>query len=150
VLQLHILAGGLALVLGAAALLTRKGSMLHRRSGQLFVASMLVMGITASALGPVANGLMPGYFVVTALTTVRTVTPWTRLLNAGALLVAIVLALGSVAKGFEAFASPGGVRGGRPAGDANGAAGGCAQAGAAPLADVLRAVHRRGIVLLDP
>jgi hypothetical protein len=114
VLQLHILAGGLALVLGAAALLTRKGSMLHRRSGQLFVASMLVMGITASALGPVANGLMPGYFVVTALTTVRTVTPWTRLLNAGALLVAIVLALGSVAKGFEAFASPGGVRDGVP------------------------------------
>jgi hypothetical protein len=113
-LQIHIVAGALAMILGAGALLARKGATVHRRSGQLFVGSMLVMGITASALGPIPNGLMPVYFVATALTTVRPVTAWTRWLNAGALAVAIVLALGSVSKGFEALASPGGVRNGVP------------------------------------
>lgn len=113
-LPIHILAGSLALLLGAAALLARKGGTVHRGAGTLFVWSMLAMGITASALGPVANGLMPAYFVVTALTTVHAVTPWTRLLNVGGLVVAMVLALGSLAKGFEALASPGGVRNGVP------------------------------------
>jgi uncharacterized membrane protein len=107
VLQLHIAAGALALLLGAAAVVVRKGGTRHRRAGRLFVLSMLVMGLTASALGPFANGLMPVYFVVTALTTVRPVTSWTRRLDAVALVVALVLALGSIAKGFEAYASPG-------------------------------------------
>ena len=73
-LPIHILAGALAMILGAVALVARKGAKVHRRSGQLFVCSMLTMGITASVLGPIANGLMPAYFVVTALTTVRPVT----------------------------------------------------------------------------
>jgi uncharacterized membrane protein len=106
-LQIHIVAGALAMILGAVALLTRKGATVHRRSGQLFVCSMLTMGITASALGPIANGLMPAYFVVTALTTVRPVTAWTRWVNVSALLVAVVLGLGSMANGFTAFDTPG-------------------------------------------
>jgi uncharacterized membrane protein len=114
VLQVHIVAGVLAMILGAVALLTRKGATLHRRSGQLFVGAMLVMGITASALGPIANGLMPVYFVVTALTTVRPVTAWSRWVNASGLLVAVVFALGSIEKGFRAFASPGGTLNGVP------------------------------------
>ena len=72
------------------------------------------MGITASALGPMANGLMPAYFVVTALTTVRPVTAWTRWVNVSGLVVAVVLALGSMGKGFKAFASPGGMLNGVP------------------------------------
>ncbi len=106
-LQVHIVAGALAMILGAVALLARKGAKVHRRSGQLFVCSMLTMGITASVLGPIANGLMPAYFVVTALTTVRPLTAWTRWVNVSALLVAVVLALGSMAKGFTAFGTPG-------------------------------------------
>ena len=113
-LQLHIVAGALAMILGAVALLARKGATLHRRDGQLFVCAMLIMGITASVLGPIPNGLMPVYFVVTALTTVRPVTAWTRWVNVSALVVAIVLALGSMSKGFKAFASPGGVLNGVP------------------------------------
>ena len=35
-LPIHIAAGGLALVLGAVALLAKKGGSLHRRSGMLF------------------------------------------------------------------------------------------------------------------
>jgi uncharacterized membrane protein len=113
-LQLHIVAGALAMILGAVALLARKGATLHRRSGQLFVWSMLTMGITASALGPISNGLMPVYFVATALTTVRPVTAWTRWVNVSGLVVAIVFALGSMSKGFKAFASPGGMLNGVP------------------------------------
>ena len=36
-LPIHVVAGGLALVLGAVALLARKGGATHRRSGLLFV-----------------------------------------------------------------------------------------------------------------
>jgi hypothetical protein len=106
-LPIHIVAGALAMIFGAVALVARKGSGVHRRSGQWFVGSMLAMGITASALGPIANGLMPAYFVVTALTTVRPVAVWTRWVNIAALLVAVVIALGSMAKGVTAFGSPG-------------------------------------------
>src|SRR5215207_5088494 len=113
-LPIHIAAGALAMILGAVALLARKGARVHRRSGQLFVVSMLIMGITASVLGPVGGGLMPAYFVVTALTTVRPVTGWTRPVNISALIVAIVLALGSIDKGFTAVASPGGTLNGVP------------------------------------
>lgn len=106
-LPIHIVAGTLAMMFGAVALIARKGARVHRRSGQLFVCSMLAMGITASFLGPIANGLMPAYFVVTALTTVRPVTAWTRWVSVGTLLVALVLALGSMAKGITAFGAPG-------------------------------------------
>ena len=113
-LQIHIVAGALALILGAVALLARKGARLHRRSGQLFVCAMVVMGITATVLGNIGGGLMSAYFVVTAVTTVRPATALTRWVNVSALVVAAVLALGSMDKGFKAFASPGGMLNGVP------------------------------------
>jgi Predicted membrane protein (DUF2306) len=113
-LEIHIAAGALALILGAMALLARKGARLHRRSGQLFVCAMLVMGITAAALGNTGGGLMSAYFVVTALTTVRPAGRWTRWVNGTALAVAVVLALGSMDKGLDAFASAGGTLNGVP------------------------------------
>jgi uncharacterized membrane protein len=61
-LPIHVAAGGLAIVLGAVALLVKKGGVLHRRSGRLFVCAMLVMGITASILGNVGGGVMTAYF----------------------------------------------------------------------------------------
>jgi len=75
-LPIHVAAGGLALVLGALALSVKKGGTIHRRSGLLFVYAMAVMGITVAILGNI-GGLMAIYFVVTALTTVRPVSPWT-------------------------------------------------------------------------
>jgi hypothetical protein len=113
-LPIHIAAGALAMVLGALALVAAKGTRLHRGNGRLFVGSMLTMGITASALGPVTGGLMPAYFVITALTTVRPVSAWTRRVNVSALAVAVVLALGSMGKGLEAFAHPSGTLNGVP------------------------------------
>src|SRR5829696_2349702 len=112
-LPIHIAAGGLALVLGAVALLVKKGGTIHRRSGLVFVYAMLVMGISASILGNVGGGLITVYFVVTALTTVRPVSPWTRRINAAALTAVVGLALVTFVGGMKAFnnphLSPGGV-----------------------------------------
>src|SRR5512132_1171627 len=91
-LPIHIAAGGLAIVLGAVALLVKKGGTVHRRSGLLFVCAMLVLGTSAAILGNVLGGLMTVYFVGTALTTVRPASPWTRRLNVAALAVAVGLA----------------------------------------------------------
>ena len=112
-LPIHVAAGGLALVLGAVALLVKKGGTIHRRSGLLFVCAMFVMGITAAMLGNV-GGLMAVYFVGTALTTVRPVSTWTRTFNVAALMGVVGLALLSIVGGVKAFNSPGGVLKGVP------------------------------------
>jgi uncharacterized membrane protein len=107
ILPIHIAAGGVALVLGALALIVKKGGNIHRRSGLLFVYASLVMGISAAILGNVGGGLMTVYFVVTALTTVRPVSPWTRYINVAALLLVVGLALVDILGGLKAFNSPG-------------------------------------------
>jgi hypothetical protein len=121
-LPIHVAAGGLAIVLGAVALLVKKGGTIHRRSGLLFVYAMLVLGTSASILGfrksptdsNVPAGFMTAYFVVTALTTVRPVSLWTRRLNVAALTVAVGLALIDIVGGVKAFNSPRGFLNGVP------------------------------------
>jgi uncharacterized membrane protein len=121
-LPIHVVAGGLALVLGAVALLATKGGAAHRRSGRLFVYAMLVMGASASMLAFRKNPNNPnvfaffltGYFVGTGLTTVRPVSPWTRGLDIAALIVVAGLALGTIARGVKALSSPDGFLNGVP------------------------------------
>ncbi len=113
-LPIHLAAGGLALVLGAVALLVKKGGTIHRRSGLLFVYAMLVMAITASILGNVGGGVMTVYLVVTALMTVRPVSPWTRGINVAAMMFAVAFALLTILAGVKAFNSPGGFLNGVP------------------------------------
>jgi uncharacterized membrane protein len=113
-LPVHIAAGGLAIILGGVALAVHKGGTLHRRSGILFVYAMLTMGISGSILAlrqsltnaNVLGGFMSVYFVVTALTTVRPISVWTRRLNRAALGIAIALSLIFACLGFIAFRSP--------------------------------------------
>ncbi len=92
----------------------KKGGTVHRGSGLLFVYAMLVMGISAAFLGNVGGGLMAVYFVVTALTTVRPVSPWTRGLNVAALVLVLGLAFLDILGGVKAFNSPRGVLEGVP------------------------------------
>lgn len=121
-LPIHIVAGGLAIICGGVALAASKGATLHRRSGLIFVYAVLTMGISGSILAlrqsltnaNVLGGFMSAYFVITALTTVRPVSAWTRWLNLVALLVAIALAAIEIAMGFKALASPGGTLNGVP------------------------------------
>lgn len=113
-LPIHIAAGGLALVLGAVALLVRKGGTLHRRSGLLFVAAMVVMGLTAGLLGNPFGGLLAVYFVVTALSTVRPAAPWTRGVDVAGVVFAGAFAIVTILAGVEAFQTPGRSRNGVP------------------------------------
>lgn len=121
-LPVHIVMGGLAIVLGAVALLASKGGTLHRGSGLLFVYAMLTMGISGSVLAlrqsltnaNVLGGVMSAYFVTTALTTVRPASPWTRRLDVGALVAAIALALFEIGLGIKALASARGTFNGVP------------------------------------
>ena len=123
-LSIHVAAGVLAMVLGAVALVAKKGGPIHRRNGLLFVYAMLIMGASASLLGlrksptdpNVFAGFLTAYFVGTALTTVRPVTPWSGRINLAALVVVLALALGSIGRGVEAFNSPGGFLNGVPFG----------------------------------
>ena len=121
-LPIHVAAGGLAIVLGAVALLVKKGGTIHRRVGLLFVYAMLVMGASAAILAfrksptdpNILGGFMTVYFVVTALTTVRPVSPWTRRINGAMLAIPIGLALLDIVGGVKAFNSPSGFLNGVP------------------------------------
>ena len=121
-LPIHVVAGGLAMVLGAIALLAPKGAWLHRKSRLLFVGAMVTMGFSGSALAlqkslndpNVTGGFLSAYFVVTALTTVRPVAAWTRWVNGIALVVAVTLTLFCFSRGFEAYATPRGFLNGVP------------------------------------
>jgi hypothetical protein len=116
-LTVHVAAGGLALVLGSVALVVKKGGAVHRRSGLLFVGAMLVMGGTASILsllkgstdatGNLMAAVITAYFVGTAWMTVRPESSWTRRVNAVALALVVVLALGAIAGGVTNVNAPG-------------------------------------------
>ena len=122
ILSVHIVAGGLAIILGAVALSVKKGGTTHRRAGMLFVYAMVVMGVTASILEYLKSAaatnlvaaLMSVYFVGTALTTVRPVSRWTRVINVAALVVAAGLALVSILGGVKGVNTPGLSSGGVP------------------------------------
>jgi predicted membrane protein DUF2306 len=74
----HITAGTLTLLSGAAAMTLRKGSPLHRKAGNVFFVSMLVLSsagvvlslIKAPNMGNIMGGTMAFYMVATAWATV--------------------------------------------------------------------------------
>ena len=122
-LLIHIIAGGLGLISGFVALYATKGATLHRKSGMVFVYTMLTMCTTgvvvAAGLGvaPAINipaGLLTAYLVITSLITVRPPVPGGRWLDVGAMLVGLGVGLTSLTFGFQALAS-GGTRNGMPA-----------------------------------
>jgi len=112
-LLVHIVAGGFALVLGAIALSATKGGTLHRRSGILFVYTMLAMAVAGVMMAPLRGvapavnipaGLLTAYFVTTALTALRPRSPASRLLDLIAMVVAFTIGLASLGFGLSALA----------------------------------------------
>jgi hypothetical protein len=59
-------------------------------------------------------GFMTAYFVVTAVTTVRQPSQWTKIINAVALAIAVLFALGCVSRGLTMINTPGLDTGGVP------------------------------------
>lgn len=106
----HLLGGAIALIAGVLALAAGKGSALHRGSGLIFVAAMVVMAVTGAALAAfiperlsvVAGGLTL-YLVVTALLTVRPPPEDDRLVHGVALAVGAGVALLGITFGIEAL-----------------------------------------------
>ena len=78
-IPVHVLAGAVAILAGYVALFAFKGAKIHRRSGAIFVGSMLVMSLSGAVMaigrpGAAVNipaGLVTAYLVATALVTVR-------------------------------------------------------------------------------
>jgi hypothetical protein len=78
IMWIHIGGGLIALLSGAVAAAMRKGGAMHARAGTCFVASMLVLGATASILEPFRSppgspvgGIMVCYFVATSWVAAR-------------------------------------------------------------------------------
>ena len=76
-LAFHVAMGVIALPAGYVAIAARKGGTWHRRSGVVFVYTMIAMGLTAVGIAvyegkkDVAGGALAAYLVFTALTTVK-------------------------------------------------------------------------------
>ena len=123
ILVLHICAGILGLLSGAAALSFRKGCRWHRVAGNVFFVSMLGMSTAGAYLAfmkhqmnNVFGGVLAFYLVTTAWATGRRRDGETSIFDWGALLV--VLAVGAIilTYGFEVANSPTGSKDGVPAG----------------------------------
>ena len=52
-LSIHILAGVVGLLSGFTSLFAAKGARLHRQSGNVFVWSMLIMGVSGAVLAAI-------------------------------------------------------------------------------------------------
>ena len=111
----HISMGSLAILSGAVSMIARKGSVPHRRSGNVFFVSMLIMAATGTYLsivipppnfGNVLGGSMAFYLTLTAWVTVWRTPGKTGALEVGAALLGLTLVVTDVALGLRALSSP--------------------------------------------
>lgn len=97
ILPIHIAAGTLAVLAGAAALILRKGGLAHRAAGTLFTAAMVIMAVTAAALGRDAGNAAAGgltiYMVGTGWVAARRGDNQFGVFEMGAFVVALASAL---------------------------------------------------------
>ncbi|MDP9206707.1 MAG: hypothetical protein M3P12_14875 [Gemmatimonadota bacterium] len=121
-LPLHIIAGSIAIIAGFIAVFVFKGGRLHRKSGMIFVYSMLVLSLTGAVIAAVRNqpgsvigGLLAFYMVTTALLTVRRRDPQFHWTDGAAMLLGIAVGVWSIRFGFVALNRPSGTLAGVPA-----------------------------------
>lgn len=123
VLLVHICAGLVGLVAGAAAIIFRKGSPRHILAGKVFVVSMLTMAAGAIYLAIVKHepnniggGILTCYLVLTGWLTARRADGETNKLDWAALLVPLTLGILSWIGGIQKLRTPGPPADGVPAG----------------------------------
>jgi uncharacterized membrane protein len=116
ILFVHIGGGALSIVTGWITVLSRKGELLHRRVGALFVVFMLVMGVAAVYLGAVipepsnvTGGLFAVYLVLTAWMAARRPDGVIGAFERVAMLVPLGVAITDAFFGVLAARSPTGV-----------------------------------------
>jgi hypothetical protein len=108
ILALHITAGMLGMLSGAAALCFRKGSPRHVLAGKVFVASMLTMAASAVYLAVLKNqpnnvggGILTLYLVTTAWLTAKRKEGETSLFDWGALLIPVWIGISAWTHGLQ-------------------------------------------------
>jgi Predicted membrane protein len=122
-LPVHISAGMVGILSGAAAMTFRKGSPRHVLSGRVFVAAMLTMSASGAIIAAIKHqapnvlaGTLAFYMVATAWATARRGDGKTGLFDWGALLFALAVAAVELAFAFQAVTSLTGQKDGYPAG----------------------------------
>ena len=121
-LAFHVAMGVTALPAGYVAIAARKGGKWHRRSGVVFVYTMIAMGLAAVGIAvyegkkDVAGGALTAYLVFTALTTVKPLPRAGRRMDIALTVLAFVFAQGMFARAFTALGKPGNRIEGVPAG----------------------------------
>lgn len=114
-LPIHIIAGVIGIISGFIAVFAVKGMRLHRRSGVVFVYSMVILGLSGAVLGVLKNepgnvvaGALAAYLVVTAFLTVRRGNRDLRWLDAALMIIAFAISGLSLHRAMIAFNAPGG------------------------------------------
>ncbi|MFL5574227.1 MAG: hypothetical protein ACJ78R_12015 [Gemmatimonadaceae bacterium] len=108
-LALHITAGSLAIIAGFIAIFALKGAVLHRRSGRIFVYSMLALGITGAIIATIRSqpanivgGLLAVYMVGTGVLTLRRRDQQRFWVDAGGMALALGICYFSLTMGLRA------------------------------------------------
>jgi len=120
-LAFHVGMGLIALTAGFIAIAARKGGKWHRRSGMVFVYTMIATGITAAGIS-VYSGKSPGggvltaYFVFTAYTAIKPLPGAGRRVDIALMVLAFTIAAAGYAGAFTALGRPGNQINGVPAG----------------------------------
>jgi uncharacterized membrane protein len=120
-LVFHVAVGVAALIGGSIAIAARKGGKWHRRSGMVFVYTMIATGLTAAGISVYegkspGGGLVTAYFVFTAWTTIRPLPHGGRRVDIALMLFAFVFAVLGYLGAFTALGLPGNRLNGVPAG----------------------------------
>ncbi|MEA2761909.1 MAG: hypothetical protein QOD47_1193 [Gemmatimonadaceae bacterium] len=112
-LPIHIVAGSIAIIAGFISVFSVKGLKLHRKSGMVFVYSMVVLALSGAVIAIVRHqppniigGSLAFYMVITAVLTVRPRTERSRWIDLGVLIVGIGVGAAAITIGLDAQKSP--------------------------------------------
>ena len=122
-LPIHIVGGSIAIIAGFISVFAVKGLKLHRKSGMIFVYSMIVLSLTGAVIAilrhqppNIIGGSLAFYMVITAFLAVRPRDQWSRRMDAGAFLIGAAVSVLIIKLGFDALNTPTGRMNGVPAG----------------------------------
>jgi uncharacterized membrane protein len=120
-LPVHIIAGSIAIIAGFISVFAVKGLKLHRKSGMVFVYSMVVLALTGAMIAilrhqppNIIGGSLAFYMVITAFLTVRPRDERSRWIDVAALVVGITVGAAAIKIGLDALNSPTGTMNGVP------------------------------------
>jgi uncharacterized membrane protein len=120
-LPIHIIAGSIAIIAGFISVFSVKGLKLHRKSGMVFVYSMVVLALSGAAIATlkdqppnIIGGILAFYMVTTAFLTVRPRDERSRWIDVGALVVGTTVGAAAIKIGLDALNNPTGTMNGVP------------------------------------